>query len=382
MKVLHAIPTYLPVIGGAEINVHNLAKFSKALDIDSTILTYNMVHRWNPQRVLETTRDGDIPVIRIPAVRPYPNVKYVRAILPLLAGTHVLPLTGIRCYFDEADLIHLHDEIDLSMAIAGRRSRVPRIYHIRTLTVRIQSYRRVPLRRWILTSSAAKFICNSNASADEMMSLGVASDQVVVIPNGVDTSIFAPNADRARSSNRLLFVGRIEYGKGLHVVFDAMRKVTSPLELTVVLSWVSDQAYYRRLRRQANDLERETEHQIVWKQRLSPEELAREYRAATVFVCPSLREAFGNVNVEAMSCGTPVVASRVGGIVDIITHGLDGLLFAPGDSEELAGALNALFVSPGARSELSANGLNTIRERFAWNIVAMRTVEAYNDLLR
>jgi glycosyltransferase involved in cell wall biosynthesis len=215
-----------------------------------------------------------------------------------------------------------------------------------------------------------------------MMSLGVASDRLVVIPNGVDTSLFQPNGHQARGSNRLLFVGRVQYRKGLHVLLDALRRVTRPVELTVVVSWVSDQAYYQRLRRQAQDLEKATEHRCVWKQSLSHEELAHEYRGSTVFVCPSLQEPFGNVNVEAMSSGTPVVASRVGGIVDIVTHGLDGLLFEPGNIEELAGALNELLLSPQARSELSANGLKTIRDRFAWTVVAMRTVEAYNDLLR
>lgn len=381
MKVLHAIPSFFPVVGGAEINTHYITRELPQHGVEPTILTYHMEERWKPFLKSDVGYEGQIPVIRCAGLRPYPNVKYIRAILPELLGVHVIPLSNVRKYFRSADLIHFHDEIDLSLPLAARGIQVPKIYHIRTLEARLASFRRVALRRRILDNSADFFICNSTATADELMSLGIGAERVRVIPNGVDTEIFFPRVEEQKEARRLLFVGRMQRSKGLHILLDAIGQLEEPVELAILVSWRADRVYYEEMKDLASDLERRSGHTIRWRFRLTHEELAEEYRKATLFICPSTGEAFGNVNIEAMACGTPVVASRVGGILDIIDDGVDGRFFTPGDAAELARVLTELLDAPGAREEMAEKGVAKVARKFAWPVVVSQIVDIYRAVV-
>ena len=91
---------------------------------------------------------------------------------------------------------------------------------------------------------------------------------------------------------------------------------------------------------------------------------------ATVFACPSLYEPLGIVNLEAMACGTAVVASRVGGIPEVVSDGETGLLVPPDDPAALAGALNALVVDPGPGGAMGAAGRKRAAAEFGWDAIA------------
>lgn len=112
------------------------------------------------------------------------------------------------------------------------------------------------------------------------------------------------------------------------------------------------------------------------------EELLRRMGRASVCVVPSLSEAFGLVNIESMAVGTPVVASRVGGIPEIVRDGVDGLLFEPGNAEELAACLVRVLRDEGLRAEMGRNARQRFLEEFESTRMARRQAEWLEGLVR
>ncbi|MFM8230961.1 MAG: glycosyltransferase, partial [Chthoniobacterales bacterium] len=136
---------------------------------------------------------------------------------------------------------------------------------------------------------------------------------------------------------------------------------------------------------------------IVWIEKILPkEDLIAIYSQAALFVCPSIYEPFGIINLEAMACGVPVVASAVGGIPEVVVPGETGLLvpvaqmneapFEPLDADkfarDLATAINALMRDDALRAKMGAAARRRVEEKFSWASIAARTAEVYRDLCR
>jgi starch synthase len=116
------------------------------------------------------------------------------------------------------------------------------------------------------------------------------------------------------------------------------------------------------------------------------------YTHAAVFACPSVYEPFGITNLEAMACGVPVVATRVGGIPEIVVHGQTGLLVDvptdrptdgdPAVAEALAAAINELVADPARRRAMGEAGRARAADQFSWADIATRTLEVYESVVR
>jgi alpha-maltose-1-phosphate synthase len=126
---------------------------------------------------------------------------------------------------------------------------------------------------------------------------------------------------------------------------------------------------------------RATRSGVIWIPEMLPKRAVIQLLShATVFACPSLYEPLGIVNLEAMACGTAVVASAVGGIPEVVSDGETGLLVPPGDPEALAGALNALLGDPARADALGRAGRARAVAEFGWQAVAAQTAELYAEL--
>jgi len=122
---------------------------------------------------------------------------------------------------------------------------------------------------------------------------------------------------------------------------------------------------------------------VVWiPAMLAKHEVIQILSHATVFACPSLYEPLGIVNLEAMACGTAVVASRVGGIPEVVADGETGLLVPPDDPAALAEAINALVRDPARAASLGRRGLERAVAEFSWASVAAQTASLYARLAR
>jgi len=123
---------------------------------------------------------------------------------------------------------------------------------------------------------------------------------------------------------------------------------------------------------------------VVWiDQALPRREAVQVLSHASVFVCPSQYEPFGLVNIEAMACGAPVVATATGGIPEIVVDGVTGYLVpqGPGFADELAGRINALLNDPAMARRFGEAGRQRVLDHFTWPAIAGRTAELYRKLI-
>ncbi len=218
---------------------------------------------------------------------------------------------------------------------------------------------------------------------------------VHVIHNGIDAEVYRPMpSDSALaalgvepSQPYALFAGRLTRQKGLHLLLAAALKMSPTYQLVIVASSpdtpeiaaeVADLA--ERVRSQRGNL--------VWLGRFIPnEDLIHLYTGAAVFVCPSVYEPFGLVNLEAMACETAVVASRVGGIPEIVREGETGYLidYDPEDPESfttaLAARIDELISDPALATRMGKAGRRQVLEHFGWPAIAARTAALYESLL-
>jgi glycosyltransferase involved in cell wall biosynthesis len=136
---------------------------------------------------------------------------------------------------------------------------------------------------------------------------------------------------------------------------------------------------------------------VLWIREMVPRpDVIQLYSHAAVFCCPSIYEPFGIINLEAMACGTPVVATAVGGIPEVVVPGETGLLvplpgpvsqtFEPGDpaglSRSLAEAINRLMRDPALRARMGQAGRRRVEEHFSWSAIARKTADLYASLAR
>ena len=191
-----------------------------------------------------------------------------------------------------------------------------------------------------------------------------------VVHNGANESIFYPAPclhKRREAVPTVLFIGRLHPEKGVHILLEAIAVLNRkgiPVECRIVGSAFSGtstpNAYIQSLRRSAPG-------NVAFVGHRSTSEIAKELRSADIFCCPSIwQEPFGKVNVEAMACGIPVVASRVGGIPEIASEG-GVLLVEPNSSASLSEALQRLVANPDLRVSLAEQGLQSFRSRFRWS---------------
>ncbi|MFV0308669.1 MAG: glycogen synthase [Desertimonas sp.] len=219
--------------------------------------------------------------------------------------------------------------------------------------------------------------------------------RVHVVHNGIDTDFYRPVAetdvverlgiDPARPS--VVFVGRITRQKGVPHLLRAARSFDPAAQL-VLLAGAADTAPLGAEIAAAVAGLRAERDAVVWvDEMLSRSDVRQVLSHATVFVCPSVYEPLGIVNLEAMACATAVVASDVGGIPEVVDDAITGLLVhyddtAPGAFEAgLTGAVNELIADPTRARAMGEAGRRRAVDEFGWDTAARRTVTIYESVL-
>jgi glycogen synthase len=227
--------------------------------------------------------------------------------------------------------------------------------------------------------------------------------KVRVICNGVDTDVFCPSEAapvlRKYGINEerpyLLFVGRITRQKGVVHLVRALSHVSQGIQTVLCAGEPDTDEIGLEMERAVRQLQ-ESRPDVHWIREMLPiPDLVRFYSGASLFVCPSIYEPFGIINLEAMATGCPVVASRVGGIPEAVADGETGLLvqfdglgppsYEPKDpsrfSHDLAMTINRLLDDEVRRKQMGQAGIRRVEEKFSWKVIARETFRLYEEVL-
>jgi spore coat protein SA len=214
-------------------------------------------------------------------------------------------------------------------------------------------------------------VFNSEAMRQDALAVMPYLRNTYTVHNGADDALFHPRPPGTvlnHAAPVILYVGRLVHAKGVHVLMEAMR-ILNQREVEAVCRVVGSShagGDKGKATPYVDSLHNDCPPNVQFEGFRSGMGIAEEYRSADILCCPSIwQEPFGNVNIEAMACALPVVASRVGGIPEIASEG--GILLVDPESPiELADALQKLILDKGLRAKIGAEGLASFRRRFTW----------------
>lgn len=246
---------------------------------------------------------------------------------------------------------------------------------------------------------------SSAMKADVESLYDVDPSRVRVIHNGIDIEQYRPRPDESvleangidPSTPYILFVGRVTRQKGILHLVEAIRDLEPGVQVVLCAGAPDTEAIGEEMEARVEAVRAETDRRIVWITEMLPRaSIISLYTHAEVFVCPSVYEPFGIINLEAMACETPVVASAVGGIPEIVVSGETGLLVevdidegdtvAPVDphgfATGLAEAINTLMGDPERRQAMGTAARQRVETHFRWQAIAEQTLDFYRSILR
>ncbi|MEW6569810.1 MAG: glycogen synthase [Nitrospirota bacterium] len=401
MKILILTNEYPPhVYGGAGVHVDYLTREIAAIGgHDINVLCFG--------EQKEHKRDIKVQGVRINFSFPYQDAGRRKFLETLFRNIIMVgSVSG-------ADLIHSHTwYVALAGCLLKRMLNVPYVITAHSLE---------PQRPWKeeqlgLAYRASKWLEESAfANADGIITLSeymkrsvhgiykIPFDKIRVIPNGLDVNEYRPTYDPnliasyGVSPDRpfILFVGRITRQKGIFHLLNAIKHFESRLQVVLIAADPDTQEVGSEMKMKIQAAQADFSGRIIWIDRfIRRHHLIVFYSHASAFVCPSIYEPFGIINLEAMSCETPVVASAVGGIPEVVVDGETGILvpFEPKNStdnepqdpekfsRDLADAINSLITSPDRRRAMGNKAREIVTRHYSWQNIARQTLDFYEEI--
>lgn len=347
-----------PLRSGAEACAEEIAVLL-AERFDITILTARLRKDLPKEELLR----GRVPVKRLGFGSPFD-----KWLFPFLAPFAARTL--------QPQLVHAILETFAGFALLLCRYVFPPAKRLLTL----QTMNREFLKRWIVRSPDR---VTAISTALRKIAEGFERNDVVVIPNGIVLAAIVEAVERTkRVPGRILFVGRLERVKGVDVLLDAFEEL-----LRAQWQHLSANAHVRIV---GDGSERETFEQLaIWLHignrvtfvgAVPPPAVYEEFAQAEIFCGLSRSEALGNVFLEAQAAGCAVVATRVGGIPDIVQDGITGLLVPPNDANAARGALGRVLRDGALRRTIAEQG-RVHAQQYDWGIIAEMYGQVYDQLL-
>ena len=406
MKVLLLTNEYPPyTYGGAGVHVEYLSReLAKLMSVDVRCFGDQRVQQGN---LTVTGYEVDTATFTCP--------KPLRSVFGAIRRCTDFNSTSV-----DADLVHCHTwYTHFGGILAKKNYGIPLVITVHSLEP-LRPWKREQLAGgydfslWVektaLEMADAVVAVSRGTKADIEKLFDIDPKRVRVIYNGIDLHQYrkiksASALDRYGvdpAMPYLLFVGRIARQKGIIHLVRAIQFMDPGFQIVLCAGAPDTPAIAREMKtavEQAKALRRSGSDRsgIIWiEEMLDKPSVIEFYSHAAVFVCPSIYEPFGIINLEAMACETPVVASKVGGIPEVVVDGETGLLvpleqmtespFEPLDPEkfsrDLAAKVNELMANPELRKKFGKAGRKRVEEKFGWPAIAQQTKELYESLVK
>ena len=381
MKVLQLTREYPPdIYGGAGVVVGHLSRALRDT-MDVQVRCWGAANR----------DDGGIPVT---TYAPWERMAK-RDGGPLYAPALETLSIALAMARDEtdADIVHAHTwYADMAAFWVRTLSRIPLVVTLHSME---------PLRPWkedqlgtgydlscwiektTVEAADRVFAVSAGMKADIEEHYDVDPEKVVVVHNGIDPDryVFTEKRDvlarHGITDPYVLFVGRIADQKGIFDLIEASGSLPDGVQVVLCAASPDTPELEERMRSAVAGRDN-----VKWIfEMLEIDAVIQLYSHAAVFACPSVYEPFGLINLEAMGCGTPVVASGVGGILEVVVDGETGLLVPPSNPGELSAALTKVLTNDDLARSMGAAGRRRVEERFSWASVARQTKDLYGDAI-
>ena len=288
------------------------------------------------------------------------------------------------------DVIHAHDWLVAYSAKSIKESyNIPLISTIhatesgRNNGIHDETQRYINDSEWMLTYESSEVIVNSNYMKNEVQRLfGLPYDKINVIPNGVNLQLFSNvNIDydfrrqyAMDNEKIILYVGRLVYEKGIQNLIAAMPKILERYHDSKLII-CGRGGMIDELREQVKYLG--IENKVYFAGYCDSKKMQKMYKCADVAVFPSTYEPFGIVAIESMLSGTPTIVSDVGGLNEIIEHGVTGMKSYAGNANSVADSVLALLFDPKLCFNISQNAIKKVKENYNWSKITDSTYYVY-----
>ena len=388
MKILMLTWEYPPrIVGGIARVVHDLSKRLIKDGHEVTVVTYR-----DSANVPEYENDKGVNVYRVDNYMIHPN-NFIDWIMQLNFNL-VSKATEIINKEGGFDVIHAHDWLVTYAAKTLKNAYdIPIVATIhateagRNSGIHDETQRYINDTEWLLTYEATEVIVNSNYMKNEIQRLfGLPFEKINVIPNGINLSNFT-GIERDYDFRRqyamdnekiILYVGRLVYEKGIQHLIAAMPKILSNYH-DAKLIIAGRGGMMDELKAEARNLG--LGNKIYFTGYLDSKQVQKMYKCADVAVFPSTYEPFGIVALEAMLAGVPTVVSDVGGLNEIINHGVDGMKSYTGNPNSIADSVTALLKDHQLAANVSKKAKQKVKEQFNWEKIAQDTHFTYEKAI-
>lgn len=384
MKILMLTWEYPPrVVGGISKVVYDLSHKMVKEGNEVTVVTYK-----DGDNVKYYENDKGVEVYRVDNYMIRPN-NFIDWIMQLNFNM-ITKANEIINKNGKFDVIHAHDWLVAYSAKSIKESyNIPLISTIhatesgRNSGIHDETQRYINDSEWMLTYESSEVIVNSNYMKNEVQRLfGLPYDKINVIPNGVNLQLFSNiNVDydfrrqyAMDNEKIILYVGRLVYEKGIQNLIAAMPKILDRYHDSKLII-CGRGGMIDELREQVKYLG--IDNKVYFAGYCDSKKMQKMYKCADVAVFPSTYEPFGIVAIESMLSGTPTIVSDVGGLNEIVEHGVTGMKSYAGNANSIADSVLALLFDPKLCANISQNAIKKVKENYNWAKITDNTYYVY-----
>jgi glycosyltransferase, family 1 len=384
MKILMLTWEYPPrVVGGISKVVYDLSHKMVKEGNEVTVVTYK-----DGDNVKYYENDKGVEVYRVDNYMIRPN-NFIDWIMQLNFNM-ITKANEIINKNGKFDVIHAHDWLVAYSAKSIKESyNIPLISTIhatesgRNSGIHDETQRYINDSEWMLTYESSEVIVNSNYMKNEVQRLfGLPYDKINVIPNGVNLQLFSNvNIDydfrrqyAMDNEKIILYVGRLVYEKGIQNLIAAMPKILDRYHDSKLII-CGKGGMIDELREQVKYLG--IDNKVYFAGYCDSKKMQKMYKCADVAVFPSTYEPFGIVAIESMLSGTPTIVSDVGGLNEIVEHGVTGMKSYAGNANSIADSVLALLFDSKLCASISQNAIKKVKENYNWAKITDNTYYVY-----